>query len=598
MVHYRLLDEIGAGAFGVVWRAVATGDRTYVAVKRLTVVPGATDQLFRFVLEQGVRLDHPHVVALRDWVHESSQTLLVMDLMNGGSAAQLQAEHAPLPIDLVGEIGVQVLDGLQFIHSQGVIHRDIKPENVLFAVSGDTFRACLSDFGCSFVEDAPRLSRVGELVGTVGYLAPEVVENVEPTPLIDVFSVGATLRQLITGSTTGAYDASVPTALIDAISTMTHPDPAQRYQTAQDAAAAVHAARPAFDPHRCPVKITDRLGPAPPDRVRRRRLVLGVGLLVGAIAATVSGWVLRPDTSDRLREPVAFYSVVQTNGNRLVTVGRAETGRDAGVWLSDDQGMTWSGVDEPALTVSQQTEEKYLYGVMVDGPRLIGVGLNDLTDDRGEFDGAVWTSDDGGVSWDLLVDTGFENLPGDQSVYGITRRAGKFVAFGNSSEVEGKTPTAAMWGSDDGSRWTTIPFDAGTDEYSEIYDVATLKECTLAVGGSGRSPDRYDAAVWRAQPDGSWTRINVPDRAFMGIQGADVIPQLNAIRVAGSVDNGSGSSVGGLWQTTDCGGTWSLIHSGSTSGETYMDSIQFGTSVLVVGFDGHGPVSHQFTIDE
>ncbi|MBZ5738153.1 serine/threonine-protein kinase [Nocardioides mangrovi] len=197
--RYVLLDRVGTGGMGAVWRArdvrAAPGQDGVVAVKVL----GGHDasMLLRFVREQSVRIRHPHVVAPTGWAAEDHQVVLAMDLVRGGSVADLLLETGALPASYAAVLLDQLLQALTAVHAAGVVHRDVKPANLLLEPGSPYLR--LGDFGVAVAVDDIRLTRDRGVVGTDGYLAPEVLAGAPPEPRHDLYAVGVVASQLLTG---------------------------------------------------------------------------------------------------------------------------------------------------------------------------------------------------------------------------------------------------------------------------------------------------------------------------------------------------------------------------------------------------------------
>ena len=132
--RYVLVDRIGVGGMGTVWRAYDQRTQRWLAVKVLT--QRGTALLLRFVREQGLRIPHPHVVAPTGWAAEDDQVVLTMDLVRGGSVHDLLVAHGTLPEPLVGVLLDQLLQALSAVHAAGVVHRDVKPANLLLEATG------------------------------------------------------------------------------------------------------------------------------------------------------------------------------------------------------------------------------------------------------------------------------------------------------------------------------------------------------------------------------------------------------------------------------------------------------------------------------
>jgi eukaryotic-like serine/threonine-protein kinase len=196
--RYVLIDLVGTGGMGSVWRAWDLRRQGYVAAKVLGQHDAAT--LLRFVREQSLRIDHPHVVAPHGWAADDDKVVFAMDLVRGGSVATLLGDHGPLPASYVVVLVDQLLHGLSAVHAAGIVHRDLKPANLLLDATGTaTPRLRLSDFGIAGLLDEPRMTRHSTVLGTPGYIAPEQLAGADPDPRQDLYTVGAVAAELLTG---------------------------------------------------------------------------------------------------------------------------------------------------------------------------------------------------------------------------------------------------------------------------------------------------------------------------------------------------------------------------------------------------------------
>ncbi|MGW1762545.1 serine/threonine-protein kinase [Streptomyces sp. NPDC002073] len=278
--RYELADPIGRGGVGAVWRAWDHRRRRYVAAKVLQQSDAHT--LLRFVREQALRIDHPHVLAPASWAADDDKVLFTMDLVRGGSLAHVIGDYGPLPPRFVCSLLDQLLSGLAAVHAEGVIHRDIKPANILMEATG-TGRPHLrlSDFGISMRKGEPRLTETHYVVGTPGYFAPEQLLGEEPDFPADLFAAGLVALYLLKGQKpdsqalvehflahgTPAAPQGVPEPLWQVIASLLQPDPLQRFRTATGARKALAEAvelLPPTGPDEEPVEVFDQLGPLPP----------------------------------------------------------------------------------------------------------------------------------------------------------------------------------------------------------------------------------------------------------------------------------------------------------------------------------------------
>ncbi|WP_446666765.1 serine/threonine-protein kinase [Flexivirga sp. B27] len=229
--RYDLEQQIGTGGTGSVWRAYDRKHDRWVAVKVLTQSEAGT--LLRFVREQSLRVQHPHVVAPQGWAADDEHIALSMDLVPGGSVETLLGDHGPLPETYVAVLLDQLLDGLAAIHRAGVVHRDVKPANLLLEPTGSERPFVrLADFGLAARAGEPRLTQRGHRVGTPGFVAPETA-TADPAPSVDIYSVGVLGRVLLSGMNAEHLPPQGNSALWPLLQQLSDPDPARR-PTAQE----------------------------------------------------------------------------------------------------------------------------------------------------------------------------------------------------------------------------------------------------------------------------------------------------------------------------------------------------------------------------
>ncbi|RST20338.1 serine/threonine protein kinase, partial [Streptomyces sp. WAC04770] len=278
--RYELIDPIGRGGVGAVWRAWDHRRRRYVAAKVLQQSDAHT--LLRFVREQALRIEHPHVLAPASWAADDDKVLFTMDLVSGGSLAHVIGDYGPLPPRFVCLLLDQLLSGLSTVHAEGVVHRDIKPANILMEATGSGRpHLRLSDFGISMRKGEPRLTETNYVVGTPGYFAPEQMMGAEPDFPADLFAVGLVALYLLQGRKpdsqalvehfaahgTPSAPEGIPEPLWQVLAGLLQPDPQARFRTATGARKALNAAvemLPEPGPDDEPVEVFDQIGPLPP----------------------------------------------------------------------------------------------------------------------------------------------------------------------------------------------------------------------------------------------------------------------------------------------------------------------------------------------
>ena len=277
--RYELVDPIGRGGAGEVWRAWDQRRGRYVAAKVLQ--QSDAHALLRFVREQAVRIDHPHVLAPASWAADDDKVLFTMDLVAGGSLSHLVGDYGPLPPHYVCVLLDQLLAGLHAVHSEGIVHRDIKPANILLEATGTGApHVRLSDFGIAVRKGEPRLTEAHFVVGTPGYFAPEQMLGADPDFPADLYAVGLVALYLLGGQRpdaqaiterflnegTPAAPAGVPAPLWQVLAALLQPDPQARFRTATGARKALAGAvelLPEPPAGEEPVEIFDQVGPLP-----------------------------------------------------------------------------------------------------------------------------------------------------------------------------------------------------------------------------------------------------------------------------------------------------------------------------------------------
>ncbi|MGP4044855.1 protein kinase domain-containing protein [Streptomyces sp. 2A115] len=201
--RYRLVDSIGSGGMGRVWRAHDEVLHRAVAIKELTAALYVSESDRPILLARtraearaAARINHSAVVTVHDVLDHDGRPWIVMELVEGHSLADAVKESGRVEPEEAARVGLWVLRALRAAHSAGVLHRDVKPGNVL--ISNDR-RVLLTDFGIAQVEGDTTITRTGEIVGSVDYLAPERIRGHDPGPSADLWALGATLYTAVEG---------------------------------------------------------------------------------------------------------------------------------------------------------------------------------------------------------------------------------------------------------------------------------------------------------------------------------------------------------------------------------------------------------------
>jgi hypothetical protein len=210
--RYRLLRRLGAGGFGTVWLAHDERLDRPVAVKRVPLEGGESPRAEREALA-AARLAHPGIVALYEAGRDGQAYYLVSELVRGRTLGELSRAGELSDRDVV-RIGVALCDALEHAHARGVIHRDVKPANVMVpeAPEDGAGVAKLTDFGIARLADAAALTRTGDVVGTIAYMAPEQAEGRRVTGAADLYALALVLYEALSGTNPVRAEGAAATA--------------------------------------------------------------------------------------------------------------------------------------------------------------------------------------------------------------------------------------------------------------------------------------------------------------------------------------------------------------------------------------------------
>ncbi|MFI2707640.1 serine/threonine-protein kinase, partial [Nocardioides sp. CER28] len=195
--RYKLIHEVGRGGMGSVWLAHDELLGRDVALKRLGQFQGPQNQArAQREAQLAARLSHPHVVTVFDLAEDGETRWLVMEYVEGTTLSKLAADRGGLPPAEAAAIVRQAAEALSVAHEAGIVHRDVKPSNLIVGFDGTTK---LTDFGIARGAADDTLTASGVLTGSPAYIAPEVASGGLATPASDVWSLGGSLYQALTG---------------------------------------------------------------------------------------------------------------------------------------------------------------------------------------------------------------------------------------------------------------------------------------------------------------------------------------------------------------------------------------------------------------
>src|SRR4051794_26665258 len=198
--RYRLVRRLGSGGFGTVWLAHDERLDRRVAITRVPTADAEQAERARREALAAARLGHPGIVALYEAGTDDAACYLVSELVVGETLGVLEAEGALSDRDVV-EIGLALCDALAHAHVRGVVHRDVKPGNVIVPESPEDGGAAakLTDFGIARVVGDDALTRTGDVLGTLAYMAPEQAEGRGASPASDLYALGLVLYEALAG---------------------------------------------------------------------------------------------------------------------------------------------------------------------------------------------------------------------------------------------------------------------------------------------------------------------------------------------------------------------------------------------------------------
>jgi eukaryotic-like serine/threonine-protein kinase len=295
--RYVLGRQLGAGGMGIVRRARDRHLDRDVAVKlladNLAADPEARERFLR-ESRAAAGIGHPNVVAVHDVGEDLGRPYFVMELIEGPSLAEVLRDHGPLDPPRVARVAEDALAGLARAHASGLVHRDVKPGNLLLGPDG---AVKVTDLGVVGTDDQTRLTRTGFVVGTRSYLAPELRTGGPATPRSDLFALGATIVELLTGRTPepGSVPDPPPGTTAALRRLLPHLLAVDADRRPRDATAALALLRGEDQTAELP-----QGGPSAPSRrtVLAGSTLVALIVLGGVTAASVGGEAVTPEATD------------------------------------------------------------------------------------------------------------------------------------------------------------------------------------------------------------------------------------------------------------------------------------------------------------
>jgi ABC-type transport system substrate-binding protein/streptogramin lyase len=364
---YRVEAVLGRGGMGVVYRAYDERLERRVALKLLSAaLSGDARFRARFLRESKMlaAIDHPAIVPVYEAGDANGQLFIAMRFVDGADLAQMIADEGPLEPGRAVAVCTQLADALDAAHARGLIHRDVKPSNALIDHDGHVY---LADFGLTAPAGATTFTDAGQVIGTTGYMAPELLRGAEPSPASDLYALGCVLFECLTGRFpfVGASDAAIiyghlelppprpsnarpdlPRALDEVLTRALAKDPAERWPTCT---ALVDAARAA-------------LAGATPARRRSAlpRRVLVAAVVLAVLAGTAIVTTLRDDDDTRVlagrTDAAILIDATDGSGQTQVELDGPPVDVAAAanaIWIADDRDGTVSRVDPRTHTIRQ-----------------------------------------------------------------------------------------------------------------------------------------------------------------------------------------------------------------------------------------------------
>ena len=323
--HYKILEKLGEGGMGVVYKAHDTKLDRFVALKFLPRHIAANDaEKARFLQEakSAAALNHPNVCSVIDIQEDNGEQFIVMEYVDG-MTLRTKLQGGPIPANEAMTYAIQIGDALQEAHSNGIVHRDVKADNVML---NSKKQIKVMDFGLAKLKGSLKLTRTSSTVGTVGYMAPEQIEGGDVDHRSDIFSFGVLLFELLTGKLPfrGEHEAALvysivneePTditsllpdlspVVVNLIHRCLEKDPADRYQHMDDIVSELRRVQKKTGrisrEHAIPPPEVRPTAPILPSKKASRQLVLSLATAAVILLVAVGYFLFRPAPAEDSR---------------------------------------------------------------------------------------------------------------------------------------------------------------------------------------------------------------------------------------------------------------------------------------------------------
>jgi serine/threonine protein kinase len=374
--HYRIVEKLGEGGMGVVYKAEDTRLRRTVALKffRSEVIESAEhrERILREA-QAAAALDHPNICTVHEIDEAEGKTFLAMAFVEGQSVKEKIAER-PLKLEETLDVAIQTAQGLQAAHEKGVVHRDIKPANLIVNPHG---QVKIMDFGLAQLADRTRLTQTSTFLGTPAYMSPEQAQRLPADRRSDIWSLGVVLYEMITGrlpfeaqqdqavlysivhqehEPVTALRAGLPTELDRIVRKALAKRPGERYQHVDEMASDLRTLQ----------RQRDRAAPARDSGIptTRSRRALALGVMAALVILAGSAWWLnsrrQPDASPgiptQLRrltydDGLTFQGTISADGTLLAYASDRAGEGHLDIWVQQVGGR------EPIRLTTHQADD-------------------------------------------------------------------------------------------------------------------------------------------------------------------------------------------------------------------------------------------------